>query len=313
MKICGFHSILIASTVLGWTAVDALPQPFSQKIRPRSTIAMWSQSPRMVPGQVGDLYRRLDQNDVDDVSISTDLTKVLYHSKANGYREDVIRSFRTNPLVADRILERAEEKNIHTTFVEIPTNPIENLAEIGLAILGQLVVPIFLLVIIQALIFRRNNAGGVGGGMPPFMQGVGRQNERENMIKTNVSLSSWAGSPEVFEECTEIVSYLKNATTYQRAGADIPRGILLEGPPGTGKTLLAKAIASEADANFISVSGSEFIELYVGLGAAKVRNLFQRARQNAPAIIFIDEIDAVGKERGTGGPMGVEMTSANKH
>jgi cell division protease FtsH len=100
------------------------------------------------------------------------------------------------------------------------------------------------------------------------------------------------------EECTEVVSYLKNDTIYKNAGAEIPRGILLEGPPGSGKTLLAKAIASEADANFISVSGSEFVELFVGAGAAKVRNLFRSARANKPCIIFIDEIDAVGKKRG---------------
>jgi cell division protease FtsH len=120
------------------------------------------------------------------------------------------------------------------------------------------------------------------------------------MIKANVSLNSFAGSREIFEECTEVVSYLKNDTMYKLAGAEIPRGILLEGPPGTGKTLLAKAIASEADANFISVAASEFVEMYVGLGAAKIRALFQRARENKPCILFIDEIDAVGRQRGAG-------------
>jgi cell division protease FtsH len=99
------------------------------------------------------------------------------------------------------------------------------------------------------------------------------------------------------EECSEVVSYLKNSTLYKNAGAEIPRGILLEGPPGTGKTLLAKAIASEADANFISISASEFVEMFVGMGASKVRNLFSAARENNPCIIFIDEIDAVGRQR----------------
>jgi cell division protease FtsH len=101
-------------------------------------------------------------------------------------------------------------------------------------------------------------------------------------------------------ECTEVVSYLKNATVYQAAGAEIPRGVLLEGPPGTGKTLLAKAIASEANANFISIAGSEFVELFVGMGASKIRSLFQNARSNKPCIVFIDEIDAVGRQRGAG-------------
>ena len=124
------------------------------------------------------------------------------------------------------------------------------------------------------------------------------------MQKANISLSSWAGSPEIFEECFEVVSYLKNSTLYKNAGAEIPRGILLEGPPGTGKTLIAKAIASESDANFISISASEFVEIFVGVGAAKVRNLFEQARKNTPCIIFIDEIDAVGRQRGAGVNMG---------
>jgi cell division protease FtsH len=124
------------------------------------------------------------------------------------------------------------------------------------------------------------------------------------MQKANISLSSWKGSPEVFEECTEIASYLKNATVFQAAGAEIPKGILLEGPPGTGKTLIAKAIAGETDAWFLAVSASEFIELYVGLGAQKIRNLFRVARENKPAIIFIDEIDSIGRQRGTGINMG---------
>ena len=146
------------------------------------------------------------------------------------------------------------------------------------------------------------------GPMPPGLFGSNRLNENKEKIKqlkdNNVTLSSWAGSPEIFQECTEIVSYLKNGTIYKNAGAEIPKGILLEGPPGTGKTLIAKAIATEAEASFFSVSASEFVELFVGLGAQKVRNLFNEARQNKPAIIFIDEIDSVGRQRGAGINMG---------
>jgi cell division protease FtsH len=136
------------------------------------------------------------------------------------------------------------------------------------------------------------------GGMPKM--NLDFKKDKENMIKSNVTLNSFAGSPEIFEECTEVVSYLRNETLYKNAGAEIPRGILLEGPPGTGKTLLAKAIASEADANFLSISASEFIEVFVGMGASKIRNLFDSARQNKPCIIFIDEIDSVGRQRGAG-------------
>lgn len=119
----------------------------------------------------------------------------------------------------------------------------------------------------------------------------------------NVSLSKWVGSPEVFEECYEIISYQTNNSHYIKLGAVLPRGILLEGPPGVGKTYLAKAIASETQSSFYSMSGSEFIEMYVGVGASRVRNLFNKARTNAPSIIFIDEIDAIGGKRsgGSGG------------
>ena len=135
----------------------------------------------------------------------------------------------------------------------------------------------------------------LGGGMKTDLN-----KDKINMQTANVSLASFAGSPEIFEECVEVVSYLKNGTLYEQAGAEIPRGILLEGSPGTGKTLLAKAIASEAEANFISIAASEFVEIFVGMGASKIRNLFQTARENKPCIIFIDEIDAVGRQRGAG-------------
>ena len=122
----------------------------------------------------------------------------------------------------------------------------------------------------------------------------------DEFLKPNVSLSSWAGSPEVIEECKEVISYLERKELYKEIGADMPKGILFEGPPGTGKTLLAKAIATETNSTFISISGSEFVEIFVGVGASRVRELFDSARQNTPCIIFIDEIDAVGRQRGAG-------------
>jgi cell division protease FtsH len=125
-----------------------------------------------------------------------------------------------------------------------------------------------------------------------------------NFDVPNVSLSKWVGSPEVFEECYEIISYQTNNSHYKKLGAVLPGGILLEGPPGVGKTYLAKAIASETQSSFYSMSGSEFIEMYVGVGASRVRNLFSKARTNAPSIIFIDEIDAIGGKRSGGGSGG---------
>ena len=121
-----------------------------------------------------------------------------------------------------------------------------------------------------------------------------------NFIRPNVSLSKWVGSPEIFEECNEIISYQINNSNYKYLGAVLPKGILLEGPPGVGKTYLAKAIATETKSKFISISGSEFIEIYVGVGALRVRELFKLARVNSPSIIFIDEIDAIGGKRSGG-------------
>jgi len=130
------------------------------------------------------------------------------------------------------------------------------------------------------------------------------QKKEPEIITLNVTLDNWAGSPEVLEECKEVISYIENKEKYKKIGAEMPKGILLEGPPGTGKTLLAKTIASQTNSTFFSTSGSEFVELFVGMGAAKVRDLFSNARNNKPCIIFIDEIDAVGRQRGTGINMG---------
>jgi cell division protease FtsH len=145
-----------------------------------------------------------------------------------------------------------------------------------------------------------NNLMFFGGNAFQRMFGQGAANDRKNQIlveKQNITLSSFIGSPEIFEECTEVISFMKEFQKYKQHGIEIPRGILLEGPPGCGKTLLAKVIASECDTNFVSASGSEFVELYVGNGAARIRRLFETARNSKPCVIFIDEIDAVGRLR----------------
>ena len=121
---------------------------------------------------------------------------------------------------------------------------------------------------------------------------------------TGVNFASVAGVDEAKEELTEIVDFLKNPDRYSQLGAKIPRGALLIGPPGTGKTLLAKAVAGEAGVPFISISAAEFIEMFVGVGASRVRDLFSEAKKNAPCIIFIDELDAVGRQRAQGVGMG---------
>lgn len=141
-----------------------------------------------------------------------------------------------------------------------------------------------------------NAGGGMGVGM-----GVGKSNARVyNQGKTGVTFADVAGVDEAKQELQEVVDFLSNGEKYRKIGAKIPKGVLLVGPPGTGKTLLAKAVAGEAGVPFLSMSGSEFVELYVGVGASRVRDLFNRAKRQAPCIIFIDELDAIGKTRGSG-------------
>lgn len=155
---------------------------------------------------------------------------------------------------------------------------------------------IAMLVIFAMLMLLRKSAGGSGGAMS-----FGKSKARFQMeAKTGVMFDDVAGIDEAKEELQEVVTFLKNPERFTAIGARIPKGVLLVGPPGTGKTLLAKAIAGEAGTPFFSISGSEFVEMFVGVGASRVRDLFKKAKESAPCIVFIDEIDAVGRQRGTG-------------
>merc|ERR1719267_235767 len=144
-------------------------------------------------------------------------------------------------------------------------------------------------------------AGGGGGGFGNVFK-IGRSNAKKiTKEDVNVTFKDVAGCDEAKKEIMEFVEFLKDASKFTKLGAKIPKGALLCGPPGTGKTLLAKATAGEANVPFYSISGSEFVEMFVGVGPSRVRDLFKEARQNQPCMIFIDEIDAVGRQRGRGG------------
>ena len=162
------------------------------------------------------------------------------------------------------------------------------------------VLPFVLLIVLWGWMFRgmgRNIGGGGGGGMNPF--NVGKASGKlADKNKVNVTFKDVAGMYGAKEEVMEIVDFLKNPGKYTALGGKIPKGALLVGPPGTGKTLLAKAVAGEADVPFFSISGSDFVEMFVGVGASRVRDLFSQAKEKAPCIVFIDEIDAVGRARG---------------
>jgi cell division protease FtsH len=180
--------------------------------------------------------------------------------------------------------------------VDFDIHPVRNTGAIW-GLLGNLIFPIFLIVGLFFLFRRSNNVPGGPGQAMNF----GKSRARFQMeAQTGVMFDDVAGVEEAKEELQEVVTFLKKPERFTAVGARIPKGVLLVGPPGTGKTLLAKAIAGEAGVPFFSISGSEFVEMFVGVGASRVRDLFKKAKENAPCIIFIDEIDAVGRQRGAG-------------
>jgi len=180
--------------------------------------------------------------------------------------------------------------------IDIDAHPIKNNIALW-NLIGNLFFPLILIASLTILFRRSNNTTGGPGQAMSF----GKSKALFQLeAKTGIVFDDVAGVDEAKEEFEEIVTFLKKPEYFTAVGAKIPKGVLLIGPPGTGKTLLAKAIAGEANVPFFSISGSEFVEMFVGVGASRVRDLFKKAKENAPCIIFIDEIDAVGRQRGTG-------------
>ncbi len=185
---------------------------------------------------------------------------------------------------------------LRETNITLDSHPIRNEGAIW-GFLGNLIFPILL---IAALFFLFRRSSNMPGG-PGQAMNFGKSRARFQMeANTGVMFDDVAGIDEAKEELQEVVTFLKQPEKFTAVGASIPKGVLLVGPPGTGKTLLAKAIAGEAGVPFFSISGSEFVEMFVGVGASRVRDLFKKAKENAPCLIFIDEIDAVGRQRGAG-------------
>ncbi len=160
-------------------------------------------------------------------------------------------------------------------------------------------VPMLIVLAVGVFLFMMVNAQNAGGGNTKMMN-FGKSRARLSIGDKNITFRQVAGLKEEKEELEEIVDFLREPGKYTKVGARIPKGVLLEGPPGTGKTLLAKAVAGEAGVPFFSISGSDFVEMFVGVGASRVRDLFEEAKKNSPCIVFIDEIDAVARRRGTG-------------
>lgn len=200
------------------------------------------------------------------------------------------------PGLSQELLQKFREKNIDFAA----HNAQEDSGSLLFNLIGNLAFPLIL--IGGLFLLSRRSSGGMGGpGGPGFPLSFGQSKAKFQMEpNTGVTFDDVAGVDEAKQDFMEVVEFLKKPERFTAVGARIPKGVLLIGPPGTGKTLLAKAIAGEAGVPFFSISGSEFVEMFVGVGASRVRDLFKKAKENAPCIVFVDEIDAVGRQRGTG-------------
>lgn len=235
-----------------------------------------------------ELVRDLEDGDIEEVVI---------HPNAQGptgYLDVTFASGQEKTLYATDISEL--EKLVRDNGIEPRVLDIQRESIFLTSIL-----PTLIIVVAAAFFFIMMNAQNAGGGSSARMMNFGKSRAKlANVGDDKVTLKDVAGLREEKEELEEIIDFLREPAKYTKVGARIPKGVLLEGPPGTGKTLLAKAIAGEANVLFFSISGSDFVEMFVGVGASRVRDLFLEAKRHAPCIVFIDEIDAVARRRGTG-------------
>lgn len=243
--------------------------------------------PRVKNVEYSTFLNMLDNKQVDKVQRQENTILFTDKEEETGYYET---TYFEDPDLVDRLLASG------CSFGEVP---IEEMSPIMSFLLGW-IVPIIMFVVIGQLLSRFLMKKIGGGGMPSMQ--FGKSNAKVYVqSQTGIKFDDVAGEDEAKEVLQEIVDFLHNPQRYQEIGAKMPKGALLVGPPGTGKTLLAKAVAGEAEVPFFSISGSEFVEMFVGMGAAKVRDLFKQASEKAPCIVFIDEIDTIGKKRDNGG------------
>ena len=227
--------------------------------------------------------KMVDNGEVKKVTLQSDTLTIVPKQQDSDFSEKV---YYTNQMESeDKLTERLEG-----TGIKFQSQPPDAVSEV-VAMLVSVLLPTLLLFALLMIFMRRMNKGG-------GMMGVGKSRAKAYIQKdTGVTFKDVAGQDEAKESLQEVVDFLHNPGKYTTIGAKLPKGALLVGPPGTGKTLLAKAVAGEAHVPFFSLSGSDFVEMFVGVGASRVRDLFEEAKKNAPCIIFIDEIDAIGKSR----------------
>lgn len=238
----------------------------------------------------GELLTALEQNEVTEITIMPKSSESVYYitGKLDGYAD--------NETFETRVVE-AEISNILTLTEENEIKEYETESDPGSSPVLYIIVnilPLVLLIVISYILFSKLASSNKGS------MDFGKSRAKLSDDKHQAKFSDVAGLKEEKEEVKELIDFLKNPKKFQKLGARIPKGVLLVGPPGTGKTLLARAVAGEAKVPFYYISGSDFVELFVGIGASRVRDMFKQAKMNAPCLIFIDEIDAVGRQRGTG-------------
>lgn len=248
---------------------------------------------RSVEVPYSEFIKELDAGDIKNVSVSSDGAQVQY-TKNDDKQWNV--TYKTGVLPGDDLAKRLENAKVENYTRQIPTtaSPI-------LSFLMSWVAPILMFVVIGQIMGRMLTKRLGGGNAMTF----GKSNAKIYAeSETGITFADVAGEEEAKDALKEIVDFLHNPQKYADIGANLPKGALLVGPPGTGKTLLARAVAGEAHVPFFSISGSEFVEMFVGMGASKVRDLFKQANEKAPCIVFIDEIDTIGKKRDSGGMSG---------
>jgi len=259
---------------------------------------LYTKNHTSTPIQLTELYHEFDRHNVDSVIIEGDTIRGSFKASTQVSKSStLVKDFTCEvpPGAAGGWLGAWLLEKSHKTITPLE---VKNDQNIWMGILLPMIPWLLIFGFIWWFIIRqlRNSAGG-GGMLGNFGRSKHRITSKEH---TNVTFDDVAGIEEARDEVMEIVEFLKNPKKFQRLGGRIPRGVLLVGEPGTGKTLLAKAIAGEADVPFFSISGSDFVEMFVGVGASRVRDLFKQAKDNSPCIIFLDEIDAVGRRRGSG-------------
>ncbi len=227
--------------------------------------------------------------DADKIS---EITVVSSKDNETGHLEILLRDG------TEKVLYATDISELEQLALERGYNPFVTKAE-GESWFLTTMLPLLVVVAAVIFLFMMMNAQNAGGGNSKMMN-FGKSRAKMTMGDKDMNFGQVAGLKEEKEDLEEIVDFLKDPGKYTQLGARIPKGVLLEGPPGTGKTLLAKAVAGEAGVPFFSISGSDFVEMFVGVGASRVRDLFEEAKKNAPCIVFIDEIDAVARRRGTG-------------